>query len=208
MISHFYNLRFERSKNIIRYILDDKRIEHQIKSLEYNTPLLEHSVRVALLSVDLGFENSFSEREIKLLGYSGLFHDIGKLLIPQQMLNKKSSLNSAERKVIEEHVRIGATKLNGFDEVVKIIASHHEYQSNPYPRTGMDRRESRQNSKERRNDNIPILNLAQIVSVADMYDALRNPRAYKHSIDNLAAKEIMLKQYKGECKYVYQIILR
>ncbi len=208
MISHFYHLKFEQSENIIRYILDDRRIEQQIKSLESNTSLLEHSVRVVLLSVDLGVENSFSEQEIKLLGYSGLFHDIGKLLIPEQVLNKESSLNSAERKVIEEHVRIGTTKLNGLDDVVKIIACHHEYQTNPYPRTGACRRKFRQNSNERREDNSSIINLAQIVSVADIYDALRNPRSYKPSIDNLSAKAIMLKQYKGNYKYIHQIISR
>jgi len=179
-----------------------------------------HSLRVGSLCTKLGYINNFHKETIKLLDYSGKLHDIGKLLIPKQILLKESALDIEERIKVKTHSRLGYLLLRKIENplIRRIMVSSHEFQKNPYPRTGEDRRKTnedrreikrsieRRNIKDRRSNNYIIKTLGQILAVSDIYDALKNPRSYK---DALSKKEIIRqlpKQFTGNQKYIDQIL--
>ena len=165
----------------------------------------EHSLRVGLLSVYLGYENNLTDEKIKLLCYAGLLHDVGKLSVQRSILSKKSKLNKKEWEKIKSHPRKGFLKLKEqeFNEVRKIIIMHHEYCACPYPRNCNNG--IRKIKQERRKKN-GYKELAQILSAVDMYDALSNKRAYHEPLDCESIEKIMKEQFKGKKKYIKQLI--
>jgi HD-GYP domain-containing protein (c-di-GMP phosphodiesterase class II) len=210
-IPHKYNLKSKQTEEFLRQLSRENRVRKYIGLLKkYHPGTFNHSYRVALLCVDLGFENGFQEKEMNLLGYAGLLHDIGKVKIPLEVLNKDSTLTSFERELIEGHVYSESGSVNEFGYNLKrMIVSHHEYQIQPYPRKVQDRRKHIRNQiDDRRKKYFLIKDLTQILAVADLYDALRNERAYKSQKSKDEAKKIMMEQFMGNQKYIEQIILR
>ena len=129
-----------------------------------------HSIRVSNLSCALGRELELSTENIQILRVGGILHDIGKLAIPTPILIKRGLLTRREKEIIQDHPAEGArivSELSGYEEVTKIIRSHHErLDGNGYP-DGLQ--------------NIDIPFLARIVAVADTFDAITSARSY-HSI--------------------------
>lgn len=118
-------------------------------------------------------------------------HDIGKIAIPEEILNKPSSLTKEEMEVMKSHVIIGAKMLNSLpfyndEPIVKygyqICRWHHErYDGNGYP-DGL------------KGEEIPIA--AQVVSIVDAYDALTSKRVYKEAYSHEEALKMI---QKGKC---------
>ena len=127
-----------------------------------------HSLRVARLSCSIGRELGLPDSYIQTLQVASILHDIGKLAIPAEILNKKGLLTRKEREIIEAHPGEGArivSGLSGYEEVANIIMSHHErLDGQGYPE-GLSGRE------------IPLL--ARIVAVADTFDAITSDRSYR-----------------------------
>jgi HD-GYP domain-containing protein (c-di-GMP phosphodiesterase class II) len=187
-------------------IVNEKSVMEYLKLLkEHHKESYEHSLRVGLLCIYLGHKNFLSIEKIRLLGYSGLLHDIGKIYIPLSILTKKSKLNEKEIKKIREHPRRGFVELKNpkFEEVRKIIIMHHEFCSSPYPRKGNERRKTKRGERRSKRKHGE---LAQILTVADNYDALSNIRAYHKPLGCKEIKEIMGEQFTGKREYVNQII--
>ena len=208
---HSYQLKSQRTEELLRDISSENRVKKYLEALQdYSDHTFEHSYKVGLLCVDIGFENNLSKREIRLVGYAGLLHDLGKIQIPKEILNKDSPLNSFERKLINEHARLGLQAVCEFGEDLgMIIVGHHEDQENPYPRIGNERRSVKRNKRNRRKDNNPsIVNLTEILSASDLYDALRSKRAYKLPKNKAETRQIMLNQYTGNKKFIDQLVLR
>ena len=114
--------------------------------------------------VEIKLDSRFKET----LHISALLHDIGKIGIPDGILNKKGKLNAAERKVVEKHPKIGASILlpiPELSEVARCVRSHQEWHNgNGYP-DGLKR------------DEIPLI--SRIMSVADAFDAITSDRPYR-----------------------------
>ena len=196
---------------VIDGVLSDRRIRPFIDSLQtYHPETYEHSLRVAELAVKLGIENEHAEKDQRLLGYSGLLHDIGKKCIDKTVLDKPTVLDADERRVITAHTRLGYLLLNTVDSSVRqIIVAHHEFKKNPYPRKGTDRRVKTflpRTSAERRMTKPKIITLAQMLAAADIYDALANTRTYKPALEREEIEKIMKQQYTGEQKYAEQAL--
>ncbi|MBM3233747.1 HD domain-containing protein [Candidatus Pacearchaeota archaeon] len=211
IIQHSYRLKFQQTEELIEILSKEDRIRKYLEALQNHSPhTLEHSYRVGLLCVDLGLENGFQGREIKLLGYGGLLHDIGKVYIPSKILDKNSFLTSFERELINGHTRLGAEAVEEFeDDLMRIIVGHHEYQINPYPRKGNERRNAKRKEViERRENNHLVETLTQILAASDFYDALRSERAYQSSKEKEEAERIMLTKYTGNHNYVNQLLMR
>lgn len=144
-----------------------------------------HSKRVSELCQRIGVAMGLSETEINKLKVSGLLHDIGKIAIEEQVLNKPGRLTDQEWNEIKRHPDIGYRILSSsleMMEIVQYILFHHErFDGTGYPR-GLKREE------------IPLL--SRIIAVADAYDAMTNARTYKKALDKDAAiKELI--QNKG-----------
>jgi HD-GYP domain-containing protein (c-di-GMP phosphodiesterase class II) len=129
----------------------------------------EHTRRVAMLAVEIGERLGLSPTRLRSLAIGGLLHDIGKLSVPDSILQKPGPLDDDEFDVVKLHPERGRELLNelgGFDETVRrLVLDHHErLDGSGYPR-------GRAGAE---------LDLAtRILSVCDVYDALVSPRVYR-----------------------------
>ena len=130
-----------------------------------------HSDRVAEYSVLLGEKLGLSDNDIKTLRVGGLFHDIGKIGIPDSILLKESKLTDDEYSEIKNHPSIGAHILcdaEVFKDIIPIVKHHHErYDGRGYP-------------GQLKGEDIPYF--ARIAAVADAFDAMTSKRTYRDSL--------------------------
>jgi diguanylate cyclase (GGDEF)-like protein/putative nucleotidyltransferase with HDIG domain len=127
-----------------------------------------HSRRVQQLALAIGRELGLSQAELDLLGHAALFHDIGKLAIPDAILLKPASLTAEEWDLMQRHADEGARiidRLGFLNDAVPAIRHHHErYDGTGYP----DRLEG---------EDIPLG--ARIIHVADALDSMLTTRIYR-----------------------------
>jgi putative nucleotidyltransferase with HDIG domain len=127
-----------------------------------------HSVRVGQLAVEIGRHLGLEDSILARLEIGGYLHDIGKIGIRDAILLKPGSLTPEERRVIEEHPRIGLAILDPVDlahEVIEFVEGHHErLDGSGYPHGS-------------REDGVSIV--ARIAAVADVYDAVTSERPYR-----------------------------
>jgi diguanylate cyclase (GGDEF)-like protein/putative nucleotidyltransferase with HDIG domain len=135
-----------------------------------------HSRRVQQLALAIGRQLGFSQAELDLLGHAALFHDIGKLAIPDAILLKPSSLTPDEFALMQRHSEDGAqlvARLGFLDEAVPLIRHHHErFDGKGYP-AGLA------------GDEIPFG--ARIIHVADAVDSMLTNRVYRPALSHGAA---------------------
>jgi putative two-component system response regulator len=131
-----------------------------------------HSQRVSGVSTILGRELKLSSEQVHKIRIAGLIHDIGKIGIPEKILNKPGRLDKEEFLRVQTHCTIGERILepvvNDVD-ILQMVRHHHErYDGKGYP-DGLV------------GNDIPIG--ARILCVADSYDAMTSDRPYRHSIE-------------------------
>lgn len=151
----------------------------QLKS--YDDYTYEHSVNTCALSIMLGQKAGMTKEDLRLLGLGALFHDIGKVDIPMELLNKPGPLSFDEFEIMSSHPVKGYEamhRLANIDPAVLTIAlQHHEHPNGcgyPY---GLHKTE--------------IDDMARLVSVTDAFDALTSDRVYRKSIPN----SLVLQEY-------------
>ncbi|MGC9098281.1 MAG: HD domain-containing phosphohydrolase [Dictyoglomus sp.] len=140
-----------------------------------------HQKRVARISVIIGKELGLSQEKIRALAISSLLHDIGKIGIPSEILNKPSSLNPLERRFINIHPEIGYNllrKIEIISDIAPIVYQHHErINGSGYPK-GLKGEE--------------ILLEAKIIGVADVFEAMTSHRPYRSALPiDMAIKELV-----------------
>ncbi len=137
-----------------------------------------HSDRVSEYSVLIGEKLGLPAEQIKTLRIGGLFHDIGKIGIPDSILLKPAKLTDEEYSQIKNHPSIGAHILGSaaiFQDIIPIVKHHHErYDGNGYP-------------SKLKGEEIPYL--ARIAAVADTFDAMTSRRSYRGPIEVEHVKE-------------------
>ncbi len=130
-----------------------------------------HSDRVSEFSVLIGKKLGLDETTLHILKIGGLFHDIGKIGIPDSILLKESKLNDEEYSQIKNHPTIGAHMLGEadiFKDIIPIVKHHHErYDGNGYP-------------SQLKGEEIPFV--ARIAAVADTFDAMTSKRTYRNAL--------------------------
>lgn len=127
-----------------------------------------HNFRVALYALKLAEELRLRPEQLRAVAQGTIIHDIGKIQIPDPILNKPGKLTPGEREVIEKHTVRGyemCKNLGFMKDELSIIRSHHEkWDGSGYP-------------DQLQGEQIPFM--ARIVAVADVYDALTSNRAYR-----------------------------
>ena len=127
-----------------------------------------HSTRVAEYSREIAKRAGFSKESQDEIYMMGLLHDVGKIGIPDTIINKPSKLSDEEFAIIKTHPIMGENILNNISEFPRLLTgarSHHErYDGNGYP-DGLSSEE------------IPIE--ARIIAIADAYDAMSSKRSYR-----------------------------
>lgn len=130
-----------------------------------------HSDRVSAYSVLIGKNLGLPEEDLKKLKIGGLFHDIGKIGIPDHILLKTTKLDDSEYSEIKNHPSIGAHILSNatiFTDIIPIVKHHHErFDGNGYP-------------GKLKGEEIPYL--ARITAIADSFDAMTSKRSYRDSL--------------------------
>lgn len=172
-------------KNVLINIVD-------IKSLDNYT--YQHSVNVAVLSLVLGIQLQLDRKKLYDLCLGALIHDIGKALIPDEILQKKDKLTKEEFDIVREHTLRGYDFLKGSVDISatsRIIAlEHHE-------------REDGKGYPEMRKDE-EINDLAKIVAVSDVYDALTSDRPYRKAMSPNDAIEYIMAN--GQTQFNYEVV--
>ena len=156
-------------KKIDKEILTNKLIDEFLKILKEKDEITYEHVKNVSSYVDIyldGLEEKMSEEEISFLKKAALIHDIGKLVIPNQILKKESKLDQNEYHGIKKHVSENAYLFNSklMSDYKEIVLSHHErYDGKGYP-NGLKK------------DEIPYY--SRIIAVLDTFDALTGNRKY------------------------------
>ena len=166
----------KKAKRIVETMVDQILEEEQLllsmtAIKDYDEYTYHHSVNVSILSVALGQRIGLSRKVLTELGLAALFHDIGKIEVPHEVLNKPSNFNEEEWKLIRKHPIWGVRsilKLRGFDPVTmrsSIVAFEHhlQYDLSGYPKV---------------RDYKELDFFSRIVSIADQYDAMTSARVY------------------------------
>ena len=154
----------------------EKAYLENIQTLRYTVEAKDtytrgHSDRVSEISVLIGKKLNLSEEDLRILKIGGLFHDIGKIGVPDSILLKESKLTDNEYSEIKNHPSIGAHILSTatiFKDIIPIVKHHHErYDGNGYP-------------GQLKGEEIPYM--ARIASIADSFDAMTSRRTYRDSL--------------------------
>jgi putative nucleotidyltransferase with HDIG domain len=204
-------IRYSESQEIFDRLCRDPVIAAHLNKLEqYHQETFAHSLRVALLSLDLGLQNGLDLPWLEILGQAALLHDIGKLQLPVELLSKPDQLNQAEVDLLRDHPRLGFEMLDGYlpAEVPAIVMAHHEFAPDPYPRANGGGHTGQQRPGSRRKRAPSLVELAQILAAADMFDALNNRRAYKDPLSCDETYLMLVSQYLGDPHYLDQVIER
>ena len=150
-----------------------------IKAYDENT--FEHCINVAITAVTMGIGLGYNYYRLKNLAVGSLMHDIGKQLVPVDIINKKGRLTDAEMQVVKEHPTYGynilSKEINAYSSTREIVHQHHEnWDGSGYPR-GLKGEE--------------IYELAMVTHVCDVFDALISKRSYKEAFTYHTAIEIL-----------------
>ncbi len=140
-----------------------------------------HSTRVTEFSLKIAAKMGFSDKELGDLELAALLHDVGKIAVPESILNKPGKLTDEEFKLIKEHPARGEAILSPvieLKEIGRVVRAHHErYDGTGYP----DRLKGRE---------IPAG--ARIMTIADTYDSITSERPYRKAASHrYAVKEII-----------------
>ena len=151
------------------YLESIQALRHAVEAKDTYTR--GHSDRVSAYSVLIGKKLGLSEDDLESLRVGGLFHDIGKIGVPDSILQKVSALTDDEYAQIKQHPIVGIQILSNasiFQDILPIVKHHHEkFDGSGYP-DGLS------------GDNIPYL--ARITSIADGFDAMTSSRSYRNSL--------------------------
>ena len=156
-------------------------IDSLVRTLEARDAYTKgHSFRVRHYAMRLASALELNVSQRKRLSLAAKLHDIGKVGIPEDILNKPSRLTEAQFEVIREHPQIGERILAPIirsPEILAAIRGHHErLDGQGYPDGLMGA-------------HIPML--ARIIAIADWYDALTSSRAYRQALSPLQAREVL-----------------
>ena len=190
---------------LVFYILSFRRIQNSIKAERESNEKLErmntnmiralvrtidakdhytngHSVRVAEYALRIAKELGKNEEEQRLIYYAGLLHDVGKIRVPEDIINKPNTLTDEEFNSVKLHPVTGYHIMKDIydDKIIAMGAKfHHErYDGKGYP-CGLEA------------DNIP--EIARIICIADTYDAMTSNRSYRDALPQEKVREEFVK---------------
>lgn len=136
----------------------------------------DHINRTQSLAESVALDLGLGEAGARAARYSAILHDIGKIGVPDAILNKPGALDEEEWEVMRRHPAMGAEILGsiaGFDHISEVVLAHHErFDGGGYP-AGLS------------GESIPVE--ARIISVVDAYDAMTNDRPYRGAMSHETA---------------------
>ena len=146
--------------------------------------IFTHAVNVGILTMSLAESLGFSDVPLRDIGTAALLHDVGKILVPEEILSKKGSLTGDERKIVENHSLLGARQLMKIKDLPKLativaLEHHMKYDGSGYPHI-----------KGKWKINI----VSQMLSIADVFDALSTKRPYREPMSPEEVEKILRRE--------------
>lgn len=161
-----------------------KALIHIADLKSYDEYTYHHSLSVAVLSIAIGHSMSLDDSALRTLGRCAIMHDIGKILVPLDIINKPARLNDFEFTIIKNHPKFGydyLAKGNIGDEAFReVVLRHHEKLDGAGYPDGIKDHE------------VPLM--SRIISIADVYDAVTSYRAYRAPMPPAEAIELIMSQ--------------
>jgi putative nucleotidyltransferase with HDIG domain len=169
--------------SILEDLLNNQQMIVHLSSISTHSPsLYHHSVNVAVLATAVGMSLGYNRNQLMDLGVGAMLHDIGKVELPKELLQKKDRWNEAEQEIAKQHT------MNGFNILRKqrdlsllsahVALQHHErLDGSGYPQ-GLKGKQ--------------IHEYAQIVGICDIYDSLTSPRPWRKRFMPQDALEYLL----------------
>lgn len=150
-----------------------------VGAIELRDPYtIGHSIQVADLSLIIGQELEFSERNLNLIEFAGLLHDVGKIIVPESILQKNGKLTNEEWKIIKMHATHSAKIIEPVANLRTVrtwILHHHEkWDGSGYP-------------EGRKAEQIPLQ--SRILAVCDAYSAMTGNRPYRNALTEEEARD-------------------
>jgi len=142
-----------------------------------------HVTNVCILTMSQAEHLGFTGEYLHAIGIAALLHDIGKIYIPDEILSKRGVLTPEERRIIETHPVKGARYLMGIDGIPKLailsaLEHHQKFDGSGYP-----------SIKGGWTPNVT----SQMISIADVFDAMRSRRAYQNAFPQEKIEGVLLK---------------
>jgi HD-GYP domain-containing protein (c-di-GMP phosphodiesterase class II) len=163
-------------QDMVTNLIEDDEVYSAMSTLRVSDDYTyTHSVNVAMLSMCIGRRINLSRRNLVNLGMCALFHDLGKIEIPNKVLHKKEKLNNNELKMIQRHslnssrlmLKLKASPESKARILVPMFEHHLKYDLSGYPHANWKK---------------PLTLFGKIISIADKYDTLTSSRAYRKSV--------------------------
>ena len=168
------NLRYEKQEKELAHIREQIRMSNEtILSIANTVDARDkrtgrHSLRVAVYSMLIAAELGFDGEELENIRQIGLLHDIGKIGVPDSILNKPAKLTEDEYSIMKKHVDIGGEILKDFTHI-KNVADGAKYHHERYDGSGYN--------CGLKGEEIPLT--ARIIGLADAFDAMTSNRVYR-----------------------------
>lgn len=169
----------------------DRSLLNIMTSVKGKSPYLyEHSIGTSVLSINIATALGYSASQVQEIGMAGLLQDVGMAMVPERLLEMPRKLSPSEMIDIQKHAAYGLfvlEKLRGIPLTARFVMyqSHERLDGTGYPR--------------RRRDSERIHRFAQIVGVADVYDALVSDRPWRKALHPYDAMEMMIRDaHKGK----------
>jgi len=149
---------------------------------DYDAYTFNHSINVCIYAATLAESLTTDPETVVRIAQAALLHDVGKLLIPEEILNKKELFNEEDRKIMEQHTVLGAKILieseGSHDMAVNVAFGHHlRYDRKGYPKVPAD---------------IMVDPVVDMINVIDFYEAITARRPYKDPFPPAVAAEMLL----------------
>lgn len=171
------------AENITKLTMRNKGVLCSVAKLRsHDDYTFQHSMNVGIYAASLAAHLGLEKPEIERIASAGVLHDVGKMLVPAEVLNKPGKLNDEEFLVMKKHVEYGYDflKKQGLpDDMLRLAYEHHErYDGSGYPRGLKDSE----------------MSLAgKIGAVVDIYDAITSDRCYHKGMEPPSALKLMFK---------------
>ncbi len=178
-----------RVKRVVQGMIDSLEsgadsLMHLTALKNYDEYTFNHSVNVSVLGIALGRHIGLTRRQLYIVGQAGMMHDLGKLSIPKELLNKPGRLTPEERESIQTHAVDGfasiAIKLGASADTTHVALAAFEHHWNEdgtgYPKVEVPR---------------PKGLLSRLVTIVDRYDAMTTDRAYRAAMSPEKSLAIM-----------------
>lgn len=170
---------FDKVLFVVRYRKVLRNLLSELYCFDQN--LFKHSMNVMLYSLTIGKRSGLCRRDLIYLGLAALFHDVGKLFTPKEVLNKPGKLTDEEYEIIKNHSKDGYELLREKDvfpeDVLEGVIGHHErLNGSGYP-FGL------------KGDEVSLF--SRIIGISDVYDAMTEERVYRKALSPFQALDFL-----------------